>query len=496
MKNNDDQLEFIISTLDTLYELGENCIHPITNKLVSDAEYDEMRTRLAKIKPNSYIFDTVTGSTYKSAAKKVTHNPPMTSISKANGTWDEKMKILKDWEKNVVKELNKGNVEDFAICAFKWDGVACALYYEKGKLISAGLRPRDGVSGEDITENVKYVEGVSEDLPINFTGSIRGEIVCMKSVFEKKNKELAKRGEKTFANPRNYAAGSIRQFKDPKITKERCLSFTAYNIISDDAPSDNEVERAKWCNKVLKIPHVQVRSFNYDYLKKMEDFSASLDYEVDGIVISINSVEDREQLGSHGDSPTGNPKGRIAWKFAEEMKEVEIKSIECCTGRTGRIVPVLMFDPIQLAGTNVTQCTGHNYGFMIRNKIKVGTVIKIIKSGKIIPKIVGVIKNTGDWDYPKKCSSCNSDTHIVQGGDGVELECHNNNCVSKIVNCLCHYLNTLGVKGIAESTVEKLVEAGLVRYPADFYRLDYKQLQDLGLGDRNSILIIARLWNF
>ncbi len=326
MKNEADDLERIKRHLDNLYEQGETCIHPDTKVIVTDPEYDLLVKRLAHLRPDSKELQKPSSADFDANAKKVKHNPPMTSISKAIGTLQERTETLDDWFENCDKGLHyiMAGKKDIRgknyVQAFKWDGVACALYYENGKLVRAGLRPRDGINGEDVTENIKYVEGVPEKLPLNISCCIRGEIICKKSVFEKINSALKAKGEKTYANPRNYATGSIRQFKDPEITKERRLNFTAYSIVGlNNPPYKNEVERAKWCAKTLGIPYVQVRPYRDEDLEKMEKFAPKLDYEVDGIVISVSVLEDQEQLGTHGNSPNGNPKGKIAWKFSDEI---------------------------------------------------------------------------------------------------------------------------------------------------------------------------------
>lgn len=493
-----DHLEEIIEALDTMYEEGEDCIHPDTEEPVSDPEYDLMREKLRKHRPNSRIFKDVTASKLTSTAKKVKHVPPMTSIHKAIGTLQERQKALADWEATVIKELGyKGNVETWAVCGFKWDGVALALYYEKGKLVQAGLRPRDGVSGEDVTENVKFIEDIPTQLPVPLTISIRGEVVCKKSVFNHLNSIISKKeGRALFANPRNYATGSIRQFKDPSITKERGLYFCAYALISDDpiiTKMTDEIVKAKYCAQVLKIPYVQIRPFRYDSLEAMEKLVSTLDYEVDGIVISVRNLEDREQMGTHGDSPNGDPKGRLAWKFAEERAQPVVKSIECHTGRTRRIVPVCIFKPVHLAGTQVQHATGHNVGYMLRNEITVGTTVLVEKAGKIIPKVVGVVAGKGKWDYPKHCPACGHATQLIQNKEAADLLCTNLFCSAAAVNTLCHYLSTFGVKGVAESTVQTLYDNNLVVKPADFYRLLPEQLMKIGLGDRNSVLAVARI---
>lgn len=493
------ELEATIPVLDTLYEEGEDCIHPLTGKLVTDPEYDAMRARLAFLAPKSPVLKDVTASTVSIFVKKVKHNPPMVSIHKAIGTLDDRNKELERWKRDVVKELGyKDPVEKWAVQAYKLDGVACALYYEKGKLVSVGLRPRDGVTGEDVTENAKHIEGVITQLPVPITGTIRGEIICKKSIFEKikadwQNAKYDLGSEPK--NPRNYAAGSIRQFKNPLITKERQLTFIAYVIISDDVKEMDEVERAKWSNKELKVPYVQTRPYRYDDLDKLEKMAENVDYEVDGVVLSVRNIDDREQMGHHGGSATNPPKGRLAWKFEEEHADPKVKEITWETGRTGALIPVLEFPGVQLAGTTVSRCTGHNIGFLRRSKIGVGTTVRIIKSGKIIPKVVGVISGHTDPDYPKKCPTCGHATVVEKGNDPdmLELMCPNLSCGARAVSSICHYLSTLGVKGVAESTVQKLYDAKLVKTLDNLYTLTSKQLVDIGMGDRNSRLCVARI---
>jgi DNA ligase (NAD+) len=502
------ELEYVIPVLDTLYEQGDDCIHPISGKIVPDAEYDAMRARLAFLKPDSTVLKDVTASQVAGFIKKVKHSPPMTSIHKAIGTLDERKKELERWKRDVIKELGYTKpVEEWAVQAYKLDGVACALYYEKGKLVSAGLRPRDGVAGEDITENIKYVEGVATQLNEPITGTIRGEIICKKSVF---NKILADWQNPKYdlgsvpKNPRNYAAGSIRQFKNPLITKERQLSFIAYVIISDDVKEKDEIKLAKWANQKLGVVYVRTTPFGYTddrkdrewTLKDFEDNVSTLDYEVDGVVVSVRNIDDREQMGNHGGSATNPPKGRLAWKFEEEHADVPVKDFAWETGRTGGIVPVLQFDGVQLDGTTVSQCTGHNLGFLQRSKVGKGTIVRIIKSGKIIPKIIGVISGHSTPDYPKHCPTCGHATSVVPGESDpemLELMCVNVSCGARAVNTITHYLTTLGVKGIAESTVQKMYNAKLVKTPADLYDLTSDQLVKIGLGDRNSRLAIARI---
>jgi DNA ligase (NAD+) len=526
-----DKLEEVIVHLDSLYEVGDLCTHPDTGIVVTDGEYDAMRRELQALRPNSKIFSTPTASTVV-AVKKVTHNPPMTSISKASHEdrtvqEGQLFKWMNDCITSFVraypqchdlaaKTIDGVNYTErsyngrivsyppgFFYQTYKLDGVACALYYEKGKLVAAGLRPRNGVDGEDITEQVKYVSGIPQTLKLPVTCSIRGELICKLSDFEEVQKELAAAGEKIRANPRNHTAGGIRQYKDPTKVKAMRLSFIGHSVEGNDDPKyTTEVARAKWCNKDLGIPFVQVREFNFYDLDKMEKSISALDYEVDGVIIGVSILDDQEQLGRHGDSKTGNPKGKIAWKFAEEHAGPITKDIEWKTGRTGAVKPVSIFDPVSLAGTQVSRATLHNIGFMFRNQIGIGTQIDVLKAGKIIPKVVGVKdfkKNYSSVEYiehPHHCPSCNStlvieSVNLGKASEAHELMCKNVQCAAQNINGLCHYLATFGVLGLGESKVTSLVEGGVVKIFSDFYKLDVPQAMSCGLSERQSLLAIA-----
>jgi len=514
------ELEQVITHLDTCYEAGDDCIHPITNKLVTDPEYDLLRKRLETLAPQSPVLKQVTASALVSGVQKVKHYPPMTSISKAIGTLDEREATLKDWLGKIKAELDYADPATEVVQAYKRDGVAVSLYYEKGKLKKAGLRPRDGENGEDVTANIQYVEGVATELwehdrdgnRVRFlpvTCCIRGEIECKKTVFRKiaANWQTYHLSNEP-ANPRNYAAGSIRQFSDPTITKERQISFTGYSIwgwTSADpqfanAPYKTELERAKYSNATLRIPFVRVMPYRHKDLQALEDLSASLDYEVDGIVLSVNNLEDSEQMGTHGNSITGNPKGKLAWKFAEESAVVVLKGYEFSPGRSGKLTPVLSFDAVPLDGTQVSQVTGHSLGFMDGSstaslgEIGIGAQLRIIKSGKIIPKIIEIVKPGQKFRAPAKCPSCNGKLEIRQGSDGKDIVCNNEFCGDRAVARLCHYLTTVGVKGLGDSIVGTLYTKGYVKYPADFYKLTLVDFKKAGFSERESILALAQIW--
>lgn len=517
-------LETLIEALDTAFELGEECINPDTGAIVSDTEYDNLKNKLKALNPNSYIFNSPTASKVV-ANVKVKHEPPMASLEKAIGTLTERTNTLDHFFNTVKDKLGwDSSKEDFVQC-YKRDGVAISLYYEEGKLVKAGLRPRNGIDGENVIENVKFVEGIPQELfahqkdgtklflPV--TCVIRGELECKKSQFRKVVDNWENPDYQLSSipkNPRNYTAGSIRQFVDPEVTKHRGISFTGYSILNwssknpefNTCPFKNEIERAKYSNAVLKIPFVQVRPFRFQDLSNLEKIASSLDYEVDGAVISVNSLEDQEQLGNHGDTATGNPRGKIAWKFSEQSVEVEVKNIEWTPGRSGKLTPVIYFDPVQIDGTTVRQCTAHNLGFVdgtspsSLGEIKRFSKVKIIKSGKIIPKIIGVT-NTNYTHYkstcliPHNCPSCNSKLIIEETNDGKNLICNSEFCGVRAVARLVHYLQTIGVKGISEAIVTRLVDEELVQYFNDFYSVSVSMLKSIGYSKRNSLLIVSRI---
>ena len=511
-----DGLERVIAHLDTAYERGDSCLHPDTGIIVSDGEYDALRRELASLRPDSSLFDSATASELVSTARKIVHDPPLTSIDKAS---HEDIEVQEEqlfkWIHDSLTALDAADEDKELVAkgktykeqpvaypaetfyeAWKLDGVAVALYYVDGKLDKAGLRPRDGINGESVTEQIQYVSGVPLELKKKVTCSIRGELICKLSDFDQVQKTLKDAGEKLRANPRNHTAGGIRQFRNPEKTKLMKLSFIAYTIEAlADPPYKTEIERANFCNDELGVPYIETKPFRFEDLQQYEDDILGLDFEVDGVIVGVNNLEDHEQLGRRGDPLTGNPKGKIAWKFREEEATPTIREIEWQTGRTGKIVAVAIFDPVRLAGTNVSRATLHNAGFMERNQISIDSVISVRKAGKIIPKVTGVISGQVKPDFPDACPSCGSKTLLEEGGseDMLELVCTGDNCPAQNISSLCHYLSTFGVLGLGESRVRQLVDGDAVSTFADFYRLDVESAMATGLTHRQSTLAVAAI---
>jgi DNA ligase (NAD+) len=565
------ELEYRIVYLATQYTMGrpEGCFDPISGDLVSDPAYDDLVDLLEKEQPDSAVLQSVDPGAGKDPdAKTVTHDPPMTSIEKANGSEVEKAKILADWVADCYDELHPGlrnkkwgdkavaqwdvqkdfdykNLEPIEVFEYKLnvrgypydpehlgktfsllykrDGVAVRLYYKNGTLVAAGLRPRNGVDGEDVTEQVKHVKGIPLKLADGFTGGVQGELYCLRSVFERKNDEMLASGQikVPYANERNYTTGSIRQFKDPTVTAAREISFIFHGAvsISSKVPFKTVYDRARWfASQGFEV--VRVSKFEYKTLAMLEEMMPTLDYLVDGVVAMVLDLQDQEELGNHGGKTTNNPRGALAWKFRDEIAEVPLREIVPQVGRTGGLTPVLEFGKTaRLAGTNVDRATGHNITFLAINHIVPGCILGIKKSGMIIPAVEYVLDKDGkpifvkdtDEAYRKKgavklkaeaikpyvyaqtCPSCGHATDIMEGAPGnFELICPNNLCPAQAVRTFAHYLRVMGVKGIGESILNKLVAAGL-KSPAQFYKYMSVQLEDAGLSQRQALLAIAAI---
>jgi DNA ligase (NAD+) len=494
------ELEKTIIALDTAFHVtGDDCIDPFTGEVVLDNEYDALKKELENLHPTSKIFKDVTAAKSSKIKNKIIHDPPMTSINKCNGTEKEKeailMKFFEDCRK-IDKDIASQKsypvwLEKFFTMSYKHDGLALSCEYENGDLKRVGLRSKSGQDGIDVTDLAKYIAGIPQNLKDPVTCKIRGEVETPISDFIRVSEEL---GDDAKANPRAHTAGSMNH-KTAKKMKDRGLRFTAYNVVGiKNPPYKTEIERAKWTSK-LGFHYVKTIPFTFDMLKTFEDQHRRLNFMVDGAVISIGNLELQKQMGQSGSKLTGNPKGKIAFKFKDEIKTAIVKDITWQTGRTGNITPVLIFDGIQLEGTTVSKCTAHNLGMIKTHKIGIGSEIEIIKSGKIIPKINKVIKAKGSAKIPTNCPSCGERLLEVDGSDGaLSLICDNSDCSAQNVKSLNHWMKVLGVKGIAGSTIEKLIDAGLIRKRSDFYKLTLGTLLNNGITERTAVLILARIW--
>ena len=489
-----DHLETLVVHLATEYDLGNPCLD-FDETEVSDPEYDDLYRELKTLKPKSKAFEGTSPSTVSPTGNIVIHDPPMTSIAKADG--DDKEGIYQRWIKDCEDRVGRFQF----VQTYKHDGVAIRVNYKDGKLISAGLRPRGGIEGSDVTGHMKYVKGVPSKLNLPLTLSLNGELECLKSVFEKINKKRDEAGDEPYKNPRNYTAGCMGR-DDPEEIKDSGLSIAFYSITGFDEWEDyykTEIERAKWANQEYGLglggSYVQIRPHKKEDLQKMEDYISKLDYEVDGIVLKVNDLEAQEQLGHHGDDPVKEPRGALAWKFAEETAIAEIKEMQWNASRTGRVVPKAIFkESVNLADTDVTMATCNNYGWAEAMGVGVGAKVEVKKAGKIIPKVIKVIEPVDSGDSPDKCPACQSKLELVLADSGCkDLMCHNEDCAAKHVKSWVFYLQTLGAKGLGESAMEKILYSGKAKSLPDLYELSIEDLLYAGFSSRQAHLALCTI---
>lgn len=501
-----DELENLITHAATEYDLN-GYAEDFDGVEITDPEYDVLLNKLKEVKPDSEAFEGTSPSKATVAGDIVVHDPPMTSIEKADGSLEEKEAKYNSWLKSCADLLGIPVSELEVVQSFKHDGVAIRVNYIKGKLISAGLRPRDGINGSDVTRHAPNIEGIPKKLNLPLTLSLNGEIECWMSAFEEVNAARDAAGEEQYKNPRNYTAGCMGR-DDAKETKNAGLRVAFYSITGFEEWASyyaTEVERAKWANseeglnlqKDGKGYFVQVRKHRHEDLQKMEDHAPKLPYYVDGAVLKINNLEYQEQLGHHGDNPVNAPRGAVAWKFKEETAEAVVSSIEWNASRTGRIVPTAIFDePFVLADTENTRATCNNYGWMESKGLGPGAKVLCKKGGKIIPNIMEVLESVKSVGEPDHCPTCNTDLVLeISDTDNKDLRCKNPNCAAKQMKSWIFFLQKIGGKGLGLSSMKKILHTGKVKCLADLFALTEEDLLENDVfTERQAILAIATIW--
>lgn len=493
-----DQLEVLVVKASRQYN-KYGYAEDFDGNTITDPQYDELYKVLQKGKPDSDAFKGTTPGETEDNGKVVIHDPPMTSIAKADG--EDREEKYRDWLADCAKRLGVKQVQ--VVQSWKRDGLAARFNYRKGKFVSAGLRPQDGVHGSDITQYAKYIQGVPMKLPLPLTLSLNGELECWKADFEAINKKMDDEGEEPYKNPRNYTAGCMGR-DDPEEMKDGLIRVTFHSISGFDGWQKyytTEEDRAKWANQeqglCLKGGFIQVRPHHYEDLAKMEAEAESLPYEVDGVVLKVNDLESQEQLGNSGDDPVKPPRAAIAWKFKEKTALPKNDHLEWNASRTGRVVPTAIFqEPVLLAGTMVSRATANNYGWATAMGIGPGTVLEVQKAGKIIPNIMRVVSGAvKDIDAPTKCPTCGFKLRLHTSENGnQDLMCDNEDCGAKQTRAWVFYFQTLGSKGLGLSAMEKILESGKVKNLADFYELDLIDLEANDFSRRQALLALASIW--
>ena len=442
---------------------------------ISDYEYDKLMQRLKDLEAAYPEFitptsptQTVGGSARREAGKIIAHDVPMLSLQDVFSRAD-----VENFVKSTIERL--GEVE--FVVEEKIDGLSLALRYVDGKFIQAVTRG-DGVQGEDVTENALVIDDVVKNLvdaPKYF--EIRGEVYMTHKNFTATNERQEKLGLKVFANPRNCAAGTLRQL-DSRIVRERKLSMFVFNLQAIDGAEIQSHTQAYdfMTRKGVKIIRNYAVCKNFDEIwRAIEDIGTrreKLDYDIDGAVIKVNSFAQREILGA----TSKFPRWAVAYKYPPTERETVLRDIELSVGRTGRITPTAVFDAVNLNGTKVERATLHNQDFIDNLDIRIGDTIRVYKSGEIIPRVSGVElskrpDNAAQFKFPDTCPACNH--KLEREEDAADFRCVNPNCPAQLENHLLNFVgrNAMDIHGLGETSIPKLIAEGFVKTVADIYKL-------------------------
>ncbi len=452
--------------------------------VISDAEYDELYRelkRLEELYPQFVTKDSPTQNVGSRISKKfssVRHKYRLYSLDNSNNYAE-----LEKWYQRVKKEY-PNNTEIDIVAELKIDGLAVALSYEKGNL-TIGATRGDGIVGENITENLKVVKGIPQALnkPLNI--EVRGEVYMPISSFEQLNESQKLNSQKEFANPRNAAAGSLRQL-DTRITAQRDLHFFAYAAIenSHKAPKTHLDTLVLLENLGFGVNPIRKFASNIneviDFCKEWEIKRTELDYATDGIVVKVNDLNKQNELGFTAKAP----RWATAFKFPPEEKWTQVNDIEFSVGKTGAITPIAIFKPIQLAGTIVKRASLHNFDEVARLNVKIGDRILVKKAAEIIPKVIAAQQSEDSipFEYPEICPVCS--TPLVKPEGEVSLYCPNYlSCKAQIKGKIEYWASKDGmdIDGLGSSIVEQLVDKKLVNDISDLYALTFEDFLQLDL---------------
>ena len=455
--------------------------YSMNESLISDVEYDKLLKNLEKLeKENPQFADELSpsvnvGSSLKDTKfEKVTHKSPMLSLSNSYNIGDIE-DFMKRAEKIILQERSGKTKIDYVL-EVKLDGLSISVTYEKGKLVKAVTRG-DGIIGEDVTENVMQIKSVPKFLKENIDIEVRGEIVLPISKFHELNKKRMEEGEEIFANPRNAASGTLRQI-DAEIVKERGLDCYFYFIVDSEKYNiSTHKEALEYIEKLgLKTTGIGEVVESAEELEKRIEFWGTerekLDYETDGMVIKVNSLELWNILGS----TTKSPRWAIAYKFPAKQVSTKLLDITWQVGRTGKVTPVAELEEVEVSGSRVKRASLHNFDEIERKDIRIGDRVIIEKAAEIIPQVVKSIKEvrTGEEKIvvpPVNCPICNS---VLEKEDGlVDLKCVNKHCMGKVQGKIEYFVSRDGMNiiGLGERIIERFLELGFIKNITDIYNL-------------------------
>lgn len=467
---------------------------------ITDAEYDRMMVRLRELEaryPDSIPADSPTqrvGGRASSQFTEVRHLEPLLSLGNVFSAEE-----LRAFDERVQGGLPAGSKVEY-VMEPKIDGLACSLIYENGKLVRAATRG-DGVVGENVTANVRTIRSIPLTLKVPEGEAVpelldvRGEVYMPRQAFMRLNEQRAERGESEFANPRNAAAGSLRQL-DPQVTASRSLSFFAYYLVGEGAQPKHSESLALLARYGFKVSENYKVVENIDeaikYIGDFNELRQGLSYDTDGAVIKVNDVYQQRILGATGK----DPRWATAYKYPPEQAETTLEDIDWRVGRTGVLTPTAVLTPVKLSGSVISRATLHNEDFIRAKDIRIGDRVIINKAGEIIPEVLRVVveKRTGDEkevEFPSLCPECG--WRVERQGEEAAIRCTNPHCPALGREGLIHFVSrdAMNIDGCGPSVINALLDAGLVRDAADLYSLrkeDLLKLERMGEKSADNLL--------
>lgn len=470
---------------------------------ITDAEYDRMMVRLRELEaryPDSIPADSPTqrvGGRASSQFTEVRHLEPLLSLGNVFSAEE-----LRAFDERVRSGLPAGSKVEY-VMEPKIDGLACSLIYENGKLVRAATRG-DGVVGENVTANVRTIRSIPLTLKVPDGEAVpelldvRGEVYMPRQAFMRLNEQRAERGESEFANPRNAAAGSLRQL-DPQVTASRSLSFFAYYLVGEGAQPKHSESLALLAHYGFKVSENYKVVENIDeaikYIGDFNELRQGLSYDTDGAVIKVNDVYQQRILGATGK----DPRWATAYKYPPEQAETTLEDIDWRVGRTGVLTPTAVLAPVKLSGSVISRATLHNEDFIRAKDIRIGDRVIINKAGEIIPEVLRVVveKRTGDEkevEIPSVCPECG--WRVERQGEEAAIRCTNPHCPALGREGLIHFVSrdAMNIDGCGPSVINALLDAGLVRDAADLYSLRKDDLLKLErMGEKSADNLLAAL---
>lgn len=470
---------------------------------ITDAEYDRMMVRLRELEaryPDSIPADSPTqrvGGRASSQFTEVRHLEPLLSLGNVFSAEE-----LRAFDERVRSGLPAGSKVEY-VMEPKIDGLACSLIYENGKLVRAATRG-DGVVGENVTANVRTIRSIPLTLKVPDGETVpelldvRGEVYMPRQAFMRLNEQRAERGESEFANPRNAAAGSLRQL-DPQVTASRSLSFFAYYLVGEGAQPKHSESLALLAHYGFKVSENYKVVENIDeaikYIGDFNELRQGLSYDTDGAVIKVNDVYQQRILGATGK----DPRWATAYKYPPEQAETTLEDIDWRVGRTGVLTPTAVLTPVKLSGSVISRATLHNEDFIRAKDIRIGDRVVINKAGEIIPEVLRVVveKRTGDEkevEIPSVCPECG--WRVERQGEEAAIRCTNPHCPALGREGLIHFVSrdAMNIDGCGPSVINALLDAGLVCDAADLYSLRKDDLLKLErMGEKSADNLLAAL---